>query len=900
MGKRRVHYVLSSHWDREWHQSFQDFRYRLVQLLDRVIDGLCDGRLRGPFTADGQAIMLEDYLEIRPDRRAVVEHLTRQGQIVVGPWYVLPDEFLVSGESLIRNIQLGRAVARSLGGEPSNAGFVCDLFGHNSQMPQILAAFGIGGGFLWRGLNHTSSRHVRWRGADGTELPCYRFGHRGYSSYADTVRHAFEPDHAFDAEGAREDLESYLRAEVDASEIEPILLFDGGDHQEWDQDVYDVLLHRMEQDDDEYDIVHSSLDAYLNDVIAERDSIASVVEGELRDPGYESPPVDEQWLIPGVLSSRAWIKQWNARCETLLCQWAEPMSALASSLLGREYPDGFLDVAWKWLLKNHPHDSICGCSVDRVHEDMRFRFNQSEQIAERLTQEATRKIAASVTATTGSDDLRIVLFNPLPQPFGGTTEATVQTPIDWPTFNEFFGFEPKPAFGLWDAAGDEVPYQRLGQFMGRQRVRLRDCKFPQSYSTNDVTVSLNAHVPAMGYTTFTVRPGEPGHPTRHPSAIGLATSERSVANEHLEVTIEANGTLTLVDKRNGEVYSRLLTFEDTADIGDGWYHGVAANDEAFVSSASSADVALVHNGPMLTTFRVRVHLRVPDEMSFGPMVRSDGFAELHVDSLVSLRPGSDFVEVESTVHNNARDHRLRVLLPTGARAETYLADSQFDVVERPVALREDNHLYRELEVETRPQQSWTAVSDPRRGLAVVSSGLLETSVRDLPERPIALTLLRATRRTVMTNGEPLGQLQGPSTFRYWIVPLQGQPDRVRLCGLGQRIAAGLRDVQLTLSDIVQYRAERALPAQASRLALEGSAVLSSMRQVGKGLEIRLFNPLNEVTQATLRFGTGLISSGYSSVCRVDLEGRPTRDPQPFQPHIEMELSAKQIVTLLLS
>ena len=176
---------------------------------------------------------------------------------------------------------------------------------------------------------------------------------------------------------------------------------------------------------------------------------------------------------------------------------------------------------------------------------------------------------------------------------------------------------------------------------------------------------------------------------------------------------------------------------------------IAVNDQAFVSTACPADVALVHNGPILTTFRVRTTMRVPAEFLFDRMVRSEQFVEMVIDSLVSLRPGLD--------RRRGADHRPQHRLATTAcaccspaapGADTYLADSPFDVVERPIALRADNHLYRELEVETKPQQSWTAVCDGARGLAVVSVGLLESAVRDLPERPLALTLFRGTRRTV--------------------------------------------------------------------------------------------------------------------------------------------------------
>ena len=241
MNKRRCHYVISSHWDREWYQPFQGFRYRLVQTIDSLIDGWRSGQLAGPFVADGQAILAEDYLEIRPERRGEIERLVREGKLVLGPWYVMPDEFLVSGESLVRNLRLGRAVARSYGGRPSDAGFVCDIFGHNSQMPQIFAGFGIRMAFLWRGTNPLGVHHFIWRSPDGSELPAYRFGDYAYCDYAGWVRHAFEPDHVFDAEATRRDLEAYIAAEAAYTEVDPILLFDGGDHQGWDRPAYAVL-----------------------------------------------------------------------------------------------------------------------------------------------------------------------------------------------------------------------------------------------------------------------------------------------------------------------------------------------------------------------------------------------------------------------------------------------------------------------------------------------------------------------------------------------------------------------------------------------------------------------------------------------------------------------------------
>ncbi len=898
MAKLRAHYVLSTHWDREWYQSFQNFRYQLVQLLDRLLDGFESGRLQGPFQTDGQAIILEDYLEIRPERREQLQRLAQAGKLVIGPWYVLPDEFLVAGESLIRNLRLGRQIAADFGAQPSSAGFVCDLFGHNSQMPQIFAGFGIHGGLIWRGINNVQSRHVRWRGADGTEMLAYRFPAGGYCDYTFQVRHALEHSFAVTTSTVSHDLDAYLRYEAEHTEIDPILLFDGGDHEEWDQTTYAGLLDYSGRTNDDFEVVHTSLDAYLAEALPQAARISSVVEGELHAPGRDYD--DQQWVIPGVLSSRAWIKQANAECETLLCQWAEPFSAWAHLALRSELPHRFLDLAWKWLLQNHPHDSICGCSIDLVHEDMQYRFSQSRQISDRLTREATQQMAAAIgNNEISEDEVRVVVFNPLTQPLAEAVELTLQIPTQWPQFNEFFGFEPKPAFRIYDADNHEIAYQRLQQTTNQRSVRLYATKFPEAYPAHAVTISLPLALPAVGYTTLTVRAERSGHATRYPQTPALAVAENTLENEYLRVTVEPNGSLTLQDKRNGAVYQRLLTYESAADIGDGWYHGQAVNDQVFVSSASAAAVALVHNGPQLATLRIRTVMAVPAAFHFDDrMRRSEELVQLEIDSFISLRAGADRIEVKTTVHNVAQDHRLRVLFPTGAAADTYLSDTPFDVVERPIPLLDENHLYRELEVETKPQQSWTAVVDGRRGLAVISAGLMESGVRDLPERPLALTLFRATQRTVFTNGEPGGQLLGALTFRYWLAPLSTAPDRVRLSRWGQQLAAGVRVVQLNKADMALHRQGNRLPVAGSLLQLDGQAICTSARWVEGGLEVRIFNPTTAAVVAQLRPAPSL---GLSDVQFVNFESKAEETAQDLVEGVaDISLKAKQIRTVRLA
>lgn len=915
-GKRKVYFVLSSHWDREWREPFQELRYDLVRLMDRVLAGLETDELHGPFVTDGQSLMVTDYLEIRPERQAQVSQLAAEGKLVIGPWYSMPDEFAVSGESLIRNLRTGRRVARSFGGRASDAGYVPDMFGHTSQLPQILAGFGIKGAFIWRGVNDVNTRNFIWRGADGTEVVCHKFGRIGYGTYAHAVRHGhipYENHYDFDAFKAR--LNEYLKQEAEATVIEPILLLDSCDHQEWDELAYQLVHGQLARADSPYELVYSSLDAYVTEMVAQKDRITKRLEGELREPGKATQipgmsflETDQQWMIPGVLSSRVWMKQANRACETALCLWAEPFSAAAEVELGVPSNAGFIDTAWRYLLENHAHDSIDGCSVDQVHRDMSFRFDQARMIANRVTRESLNVLAAHVEGEIDTDDMRLVVFNPSPRPFDGVAEIDLHVPVQWPTFNEFFGYESKPAFRIFGQDGSEVEYQRLHQSMHRLKTRVRPTKFLETYQTNDIAVAMPFDIPAMGYTTLTVKPAQPGEVTRDIAGRSIATTANTLENEYFALTVTQNGTLTINDKRNNRTYSGLLRYEDAADIGDGWYHGVAQNDQVFNSTATSAVISRIVSGPFVGSLRIQTTMRLPAEFDFAKMERSTRSADLVLSTVVTLRKGQPCVDVVTSVDNNIDDHRLRVMLPSGASiATTYLADSAFDVVERPIALRPDNRLYRELEVETKPQQSWTAVYDAQHGLAVVADGLLETAIIDDAVRPIALTLYRSTRRTATTDGEPDGQLHRRLSFRYRIVPLDGAPDPTQLCESGQQLSAGLQTVQQRTADRAIYRSRpmqtigARLPQTAGLLQLTGAAVLSSVCASGEGVDVRLFNPTTMAITGTLVVH-GLHADGWrpTSVTHVNFEGRATADAMPITDNqVVYNLPPKQIVTLRL-
>jgi alpha-mannosidase len=401
---KTIHLISHTHWDREWYRTFQQFRMRLVHLVDGLLDLLAKDREFRHFMLDGQTIVLDDYLQVRPESEETLTHLVRSGRVLIGPWHILPDMFLVSPEAHIRNLLAGDRVASRFGPK-MRIGYMPDSFGHIGQMPQILQGFGIDNACLWRGLDDQPPEFW-WQAPDGTRvLMLYLRDSYGNGANLNTASPA-----QF-AEQIRQAGDS-LAAHSIASDL---LVMFGTDHMEPPPDTSQAVrsANKLLKD---YRVVHSTLPAYyaaIQPVIQRRKSELPVVTGELRSS-------KRIHLLPGVLSTRIWIKQRNHECENLLEKWAEPFSTFASHVvhdtppnLLRE-PASFLRQAWMLLLQNHPHDSICGCSNDQVHEEMRPRFDQVSQIGEEITRQGLDMLAGAMdTHSTGfKAQSAIVVFNP--------------------------------------------------------------------------------------------------------------------------------------------------------------------------------------------------------------------------------------------------------------------------------------------------------------------------------------------------------------------------------------------------------------------------------------------------------------------------------------------------------
>jgi alpha-mannosidase len=385
--------VSHTHWDRAWYLPFQVYRIRLVRLIDRLLDLLERRPEFHSFMLDGQMLAVQDYVEIRPERRADLERLIRAGRLRVGPWYVLADEYLVSPEALIRNLLVGTQMAEALGG-CMREGYVPDAFGHIGQLPQILQGFGIGSALFWRGLGNegeTLGDELWWQSPDGSRVLAIhlRDGYHNAANLGYPTRGGDPSALEFDVELAVRRLRQAIERLAPHTHTHTLLLLNGIDHCEAEPAIPEIIT-RANQTLTDARIEHGSLPDYIARVRAAADNLPTF-QGELNRSRYA-------FGLQGVYSSRMYLQQANERAQTWLECYAEPLSALAW-LLGEPYPASLLALAWRTLLQNHPHDDICGCGTDAVHQENMARFAQVEQMATTLARDAARAIARRIDRT---------------------------------------------------------------------------------------------------------------------------------------------------------------------------------------------------------------------------------------------------------------------------------------------------------------------------------------------------------------------------------------------------------------------------------------------------------------------------------------------------------------------
>ncbi|WP_207400560.1 alpha-mannosidase [Actinomadura roseirufa] len=765
--------VPHTHWDREWYLPFQRFRLRLVSLMDAVVEAMeADPRWR--FTLDGQMAAVDDYLEVRPERRDRVAALVRAGRLAVGPWQILGDEFLCSGETIVRNLELGLRRAEELGAAMM-VGYLPDQFGHCAQMPQILRSAGIEHACVWRGVPaRVRSRSFAWEAPDGTAVRAQYLAEGGYGNAALLLEDRGGSPAARAAAFAE-------RMRPWCADGAPVLAMYGADHTAPAADLADRVAAPG---------TDMRLDTLAGYFAAQDPSTEGLVRvrGELRSHARAN-------LLPGVLSARIGLKRLLGRAERRVERYAEPLAALWYGGDARFH----LDLAWRRIIEASCHDSVTGCGSDETAAQVAARTAEAEQLGRAVCDLVLAERAAAVPL--GGH----LVFNPSPEP------RTALTILDVPAAE---GVEPRLVTG----EGRPVPVQTLevaptvlddavhpasalpvvlervyGRVLFGREIRdwtvsradrtltfrvtarsdapfdIEDVRAALHGADGDWrvriladprrTVAAMVTVPALGLVS--VAPAPAGERSDVLAGRPAEAGPRVLDNGLVRAEVRYDGTLE-VRTPDGHLLKGVGRVVDGGDLGDTYNHASPAHDR-LIATPLDIRVDPVHQGPLVAALDIVRSYRWPATGDLPGDARSADEEDVTVAMRAELRADEPFLRLRVTFDNRCDDHWVRLHMALPRRARSSFAEGQFAITERGRAAEGG---FGERPVPTYPTSGFVAAG----GLAVLLEHVTEYEIvggrageTGGAGDEIALTLLRSIGLLSRDRNACRDQPAGPET-----------------------------------------------------------------------------------------------------------------------------------------
>ena len=932
---KEIHIISNTHWDREWVYPSAETRLLLLDFMDNMLDLLDAQPEYHSFTMDSQTLCIQDYLDFRPERREQIERHVKSGRLIIGPWCSLPEEYIVNGESIVRNLVIGHKVSESLGGV-SKIGYTPFSYGQTSQMPQIYRGFDIDTIIFYRGIKTAKSEFI-FRGADGSELLGMRFGALSRFSYffylfrmvaynmtrdealyewrRGSLPFKLAGDHHENAhfyicdpdddgwwtENIESGAKRLLRDESQHFSTKYIASMQGFDSSEPDPREVD-LIKETQKHLPGHVIKQSDLKTFMDLLRKEYEEgrlKPEVIEGESRNPNSVG-----KWthLFGDVISSRVRIKLMNNANEQNVQRRAEPWSAISLSM-GDAYPSTVIDECWDNIMKNHPHDTICGAGVDQMEKDMIARGEQVNLFSMGLYRRALQRIQTRIdNSDLAENEVGLTVFNP--SPF--TRSEVVSVFLDLPDDCEYEDFT------IRDEKGNVCEVQDVEYFPWGILVRnLRDVSL-QLHSERARLHFEAKDIPPFGYRTYVVKhePDVVWKPMGH-----MVTGVNQMENEFLRVKFNSDGTLRMENKETGDVFDGMHYLEDAGENGHSWMHESPNRDEIITSHAAPCHIAKIEDGPMLARFRVDYHMMVPvgldyvyDEAYTGQKpraqmrlpratTRTEEKREMVVRSVFTLRKGAKALDVETKVDNQCENHRVRVCFPTEIKAKVSAAEAAFDVIERDV-IRTPANWYWGRPNPQLPMHRFVSFSDGKRGIAFANNGIREFEAIEDNDRTVAITLFRAFTfrqppildRYDIYPEMKLSQCPGEMSFKYSILPHKGDWVEGEVIREAERV-----NLPLETAQVGPHKGD--LPKSMSFLSIDPvNLMLSTFKKAERSdsLILRVFNPTTDDIDGTITFHKEIKTAWITN-----LNEERREQLQPDGKKINLKVGKKKIVTLEL-
>jgi mannosylglycerate hydrolase len=747
------HVISHTHWDREWHQTYQQYRVKLVRFMDELIELLDNSPMYTSFMLDGQTIVLEDYLEIKPYKKEAITKLVQEGRLLIGPWYIQPDEFIPSGESLIRNLLIGQQIAKDFG-PAMQVGYLPDSFGQAAQIPQVLNGFGIKNALFWRGITNeeTDKTEFWWEGPDGskvltTHLPL---------GYGNGVLSTNLEQNLKTIDKNVNDLKHMITSPN-------MLLMCGFDQRSAIKELPEIveeLNQHFSFKDKEYSIKISKLQDYF-DAIRQESKKLETLQGEFRKGKNMRVHVS-------IASTRLDLKKENFEVQNLYEKYLEPINSM-SHLLGNNYDNAIINQGWKYALQNHAHDSICNVCTDATHKEMEMRYQYAKQIGETIQNSATNELIEKIKFDFDKG-LPLIVFNTLGHKRRNLVDATVQLKSE--------------EFALVDRDGAVIPYQVIETV----RENLNDRQIEIGVKNEDqfvwtTKIKFFAEIEGLGYKTFYIKENE-----QNPVKGSNVYQNGVFSNDFFQVEIQPNGTLTIKEHSSEKEYKHLNLFEESGNAGDEYDYSPPREDVIITTKDSVPSITVVQNGPVFAKVKITHDLKVPVDTDVNG--RSKEYKSTMIETFVTVNRHEDRVDIKTVIHNTVKNHRIRALFETGIMTNKHVADQQFGTIQRNNYLPQieywEEEKWEEKYYPIYPQQKYVDVSGDDKGIAILNKGLPQYEILKNNEPVIALTLLCGTdymgkqdlvdrpgRRSGLHVETPDSSLIGTHEMEYSIMPHSG-------------------------------------------------------------------------------------------------------------------------------
>lgn len=653
--------ITHTHWDREWYQPFEEFRLRLVDLMDRLLI-ILENYPEYIFHLDAQTIVLEDYLEIRPSKRELLRKHITEGRIIVGPWYLQNDFYLTSGEATIRNLLVGTKIAREFG-KCSNIGYAPDQFGNISQLPQILRNFGIDNFLFSRGYNEydgnkenyrrkPSATEFIWQGADQTQVLAIHL------KYCYNNAQRFSKDISLSMKLVEEIEESFEGVAVTPY----LLLMNGVDHLEAQGDLLPILEEIGKRLDEEKVISQYNMADYLASIkkyIKDNDISLYVYDKELRNG-------EDDEILLGTLTSRHYLKVLNVKAQNLLECKLEPMFSMLECFGAlNAYSLDHFTYLWKQLMKNHTHDCICGCSRDEVHDNMEQSYQKLNEVFNVLYQKGLE--IASHHLDVKEDNLEnyiLIAQNTTENNYDGILEGELCFPSS----------EKVENFDIYDFEGNKI------DFLIKNKVTKRKDFFTPINLPSNLEVDIfdiyfePGLVKGFSVKGFIVKPAR-----EIKRSINLMEENSTVFdNGLLKVIISENGQVDITD-RTGRVIKNAIEVEDTIDRGSSYVY-VNFGDYRVMSSDFTPEINLLENNKYVQKAEIIYNFLIPEDYDFAQNKPFENKALCKVKLTLALKKECDYLEIDYEIDNKVKHHQLRIIVDTGIVSDESIGDIPFDVI----------------------------------------------------------------------------------------------------------------------------------------------------------------------------------------------------------------------------